>query len=89
MATQQCPICSVEVPANERYPRYVCMTCAGKAASADGRLLNFSNVNMSGGFVAHYADTGEEYPSNDCFIGGITCHAEEAYFGGIVIEVLA
>ena len=88
MATQQCPICSVEVPPNERYPRYVCMTCAGKAASADGRLLKFGNVDMSGGFVAHYADTGEEYPSHECFIGGVKCRADEAKFGGIVIEVV-
>jgi len=64
------------------------MTCAVKAASADGRVLEFSNVDMSGGFVAHYADTGEEYPSHECFIGGVKCRADEAKFGGIVIEVV-
>ena len=88
MATQQCPICSVEVHPSERYPRYVCMTCAGKAASADGRLLNYSNVDFTGGFVASYVDTGAEYPSHECFIDGVKCHADEARFGDIVIEVV-
>ena len=88
MATQQCPICSVEVPPNIRSPRYVCRKCAGMAASADGRLLEFSNVDISGGFEARYVDTGAEYPSHVCFIGGVKCHADEAKFGGIVIEVV-
>ena len=88
MATQQCPICSVEVHPSERYPRYVCMTCAVKAASADGRKLKFSNVDFTGGFMAHFADAGAEYPSHECFINGVKCHADEAKFGGIVIEVV-
>ena len=88
MATQQCPICSEEVSPSERYLRYVCRTCASKAASADGRLLKFSNVDISGGFKARYADTGVGYPSHECYIGGVRCHADEAKFGGIVIEVV-
>lgn len=87
MAAQKCPICLAEVDANTRYPGYVCRVCAKKAASADGRLLEFSNVGVSGGFVARYADTGAEYSSHECFIGGFKCHADEAHFGGIVIEV--
>jgi hypothetical protein len=89
MATQHCPICSAAVAPNPRYPRYVCESCAGKASSADGRLLAFSNVDFSGGFAARYADTGAEYPSHECFIGGVKCHADEARFGGIVIEAVA
>jgi hypothetical protein len=88
MVKQVCPICQAKVNSNPRYPRYVCGSCAGKAASADRRLLAFSNVDMSGGFVAHYADTGAEYPSHECFINGIKCHADEARFGGIVIETV-
>jgi hypothetical protein len=64
------------------------MTCAGKAASADGRLLEFSNVDMSGGFNARYVDTGAKYLTHECFIDGVKCHAGEARFGGIVIEVV-
>ena len=84
---QWCPICSTEVPDNPRYPRYVCDRCAAKAASADGRPLEFFNEGMSGGFVARYADTHEPYPGHECFIDGVKCWADEARFGGIVIQV--
>lgn len=86
MATQYCPICGAEVMPYPRYPRYVCHTCAALASSVDGRRLEFSNVSFSGGFIAHYADTGEEYPSQECFINGVRCFADEARFGGIVIQ---
>jgi hypothetical protein len=85
-ATQRCPICSAAVAPNSRYPRYVCGACADKASAEDGRPLQFSNVDISGGFTAEYADTGETYASHECFIGGIACYADEARFGGIVIE---
>ena len=87
MTKQQCPICLAQVAANARYPRYVCELCAAKAQSADGRLLEFTNLSMSGGFMARYADTEAEYASHECFINGVRCHADEARFGGIVIEV--
>jgi len=85
---QTCPICSADVRPNPRYPRYVCRTCADKAESPDGRLLAFSNVSISGGFTAQYADTGAEYSSHECFIDGVRCHADEARFGGIVIQTV-
>ncbi len=71
-----------------RYRRYVCSDCAARAASADGRRLAFSNIDLSGGYAARYADTGEPYDSHACWIDGIRCHADEARFGGIVVEVL-
>jgi hypothetical protein len=83
---QPCPICRSVVQANFRYPRCVCAACAAKACSADGRALLFSNIDLSGGFAACYADTHEAYPLHVCFIAGIPCWADEAYFGGIVIE---
>jgi hypothetical protein len=58
MADQLCPICSVRVEANPRYPGYVCRTCCSKALSGDGRALKFYNTSLSGGFSARYADTG-------------------------------
>ena len=51
-------------------------------------MLEFSNVSWSGGFAAPYADTGEEYTSHECFVGSVKCHADEARFGGIVIEAV-
>lgn len=81
-----CPICGTSLEPQSRYPRYVCQACASRASSANGRLLTFSNEGLSGGYVASYADTGEPYDSHDCWIDGIACRADEARFGGIVIE---
>lgn len=88
MKSQKCPICNIEVTLIPRYPKYVCSQCATRAVSKHGRPLTFSNVDLSGGYIAHYADSGEEYPSHECYIDNIACHADEARFGGIVIEVI-
>jgi hypothetical protein len=88
MTAQHCPICGASVNPSTRYPRYVCGGCAARASSADGRLLEFGNIGIGGGFEARYADTGEEYSSHDCFIGNLKCYADEARFGGIVIQVV-
>jgi len=71
-----------------RYPRYLCEECASKAKSKDGRLLNFFNADLSGGFIAQYADTGHPYLGHECYIDEILCYADEARFGGIVIQPL-
>ena len=84
---QNCPICQTEVRFNPRYPRVVCDACAQKASSADGHALMFYNIDLSGGYAAVYADTREEYPYHRCFIDRIPCWADEARFGGIVIQV--
>jgi len=59
-----------------------------KASSQDGRALLFYNQSLSGGFVAQYADTREIYLSHTCYINGVKCYADEAHFGGIVIQVV-
>jgi O-acetyl-ADP-ribose deacetylase (regulator of RNase III) len=87
MTTQHCPICSAPVTPNPRYRRHVCGDCASRAAAADGRPLAFSNIDFGGGFAARYAESGEPYPGHECFIGGVRCRADEARFGGIVIQV--
>jgi predicted amidophosphoribosyltransferase len=83
---QRCPICQKPVHPSERYPRYLCSECTARAKSLDGRLLKFFNESFSGGFIAQYAVTGESYPSHECYVDGIPCHADEHYFGGIVIQ---
>ena len=88
MTKQYCPICNAPVTPNPRYPRYICGACYVKSTASDGRLLAFSNVDFSGGYKAQYADTGEEYLSHDCFVGNVKCYADEARFGGIVIQVV-
>lgn len=81
-----CPICSTPVPHQERYPRAVCRACYDKACDDQGRTLKFYNTSMGGGFKAVVADTQEEYPGHICYIGGMECWADEARFGGIVIQ---
>ena len=82
-----CPICAAPLSANPRYPKYVCPECASKAVAPNGRPLSFSNVGLSGGYIARYADTGTEYQSHECLVGDVRCLADEARFGGIVIEL--
>jgi hypothetical protein len=86
--TQFCPICKISVRFFPRYPRYLCENCASRAKTKDGRLLVFSNETYFGGFIAHYMDTGEPYPSHECYIDGIECYADEHRFGGIVIQTV-
>ncbi len=42
---------------------------------------------MSGGLDGAYADTGKPYEPDECFVRGLRCRAEEARFGGVVIEL--
>ncbi len=83
---QYCPICLVEVYPDPRYPRHVCAHCAERAADEIGRPLGFFNESIYGGFIAKYLDTGEKRGSHVCYIDGAKCWADEARFGGIVIE---
>jgi len=76
------------MPFNPRYPRAVCADCVRQACDAQGRLLDFYNESMSGGFAAVYRQTGERYESHECFIRGVRCYADEARLGGIVVQVL-
>ena len=41
---------------------------------------------MSGGFKAVVDETQEEGEDHICYIEGVKCWADEARFGGIVIE---
>ena len=50
--------------------------------------MTFSNADLSGGYLARYGDTGEEYGGHECFVDGILCRADEAYLGGIVVEAV-
>lgn len=81
-----CPICGASLEPQSRYPRNVCAACARRACSADGRPLVFANEGFDGGYIATCADTGEAYDSHECWINGTACRADEARFGGIVIE---
>lgn len=83
---QHCPICKSEVQQNLRYPNYVCNECFDKATDKEGRKVTFGNIDFWGGCEGIYLDTQEKYNSNICYINGQECIADEARFGGIVIE---
>lgn len=89
LQTHNCPICSNQTPHSERYPKSLCSDCFGRASNAQGQKLAFSNLSMSGGFQALIVDTQEIYPSHTCYIDNIECRADEARFGGIVIEAIS
>ena len=74
-------------PEFARYPSAVCSTCAAQPRSADGRPLLFENQALFGGLTGRYADTGEPHALDECSIGGVLWRAEEAWFGGVVIQV--
>ena len=84
---QRCPICGAEVQFSLRYAGYVCNDCEANAMSPDGRRLEFTNIDVGGGFQARYAGTKTKYPSHECVIEGVACIADEARFGGIVVQV--
>jgi hypothetical protein len=82
-----CPICALRVPIVPRYPRALCARCSGESADETGRRLEFFNTSISGGFEARYQDTGETRNGHTCYVRGKRCYADEARFGGIVVEL--
>jgi hypothetical protein len=88
-SSHECPICHIPLPIIERYPNYICPRCVTESVDESGRLLDFSNLSLSGGFEATYQDSGEVRKSHTCFIHGIECYADEAKLGGIVVEPIS
>lgn len=87
MSDKACPICGEQMAANPRYPHQVCGACVERACDEDGHPLRFYNTSLSGGFVSRYADDGVDRESHECFIDGVKCWADEAYLGGIIVQV--
>jgi hypothetical protein len=62
----------------------------GRATTADGRALYFTNTSMSGGFAAWYAETkelcDEVSVTHVVYVDGVRCWADEARCGGIVVQ---
>lgn len=86
---QNCPICNTNVQVSERYPDYICLDCVKRAKTEDGRKIEFSNIDASGGYQAHVKFlniVAFAYDSHECFIDGVKCYANEAYMGGIVVR---
>jgi hypothetical protein len=86
--SQKCPICSIEVNENPRFPRYICNNCESKATDVKGKRVSFGNVDFAGGVDGGYVETNEPYNSDICFVDGKICRVNEGRFGGIYIETL-
>lgn len=86
---QFCPNCRESVKKNLRYPKYLCRNCVKLITDENGRKLVFYNTHILGyGCQGYYVDRTqrEKYNSNICFIRTQKYFAEEARFGGIVIQ---
>lgn len=85
---QACPICGAAVAANPRYPKYLCTDCVKRASDGNGKRLSFFQSSPDGRYAARYAVDGEPYASHECFVDKKKCWADEARFGGIVVQLV-
>lgn len=91
---QWCSNCYKEVYYQGRYPKYICGECASKNKfDNEGNLLEFSNLGFSGGFKIIYKDAygsilkeDDTQQFCDCIIDDKLFFAQEARFGGIIIQ---
>ena len=86
---QYCTNCQKEVNYSPRYRNYICKDCATLITDVNGRKVKFYNESFSGGCIGYYYDNAkqqEPYDSNICYINGNVFYAQEARFGGIVIQ---
>jgi len=76
----------------ERYPRMLCINCINSTniKDLDGNNVYFENEDFSGGFISIHTIDNKQVIKKDhyCLINGIRCYADEARFGGIVIQAL-
>lgn len=74
--SQPCPICNGETPYSQRYPRHVCRACLAEGVEVNGKTSPLEEVDVY-------------YRPVRCTVKGVRCIAEEAHFGGIVVNVEA
>lgn len=86
--TQKCPICDSDTFQMLRYPHYVCDICISTydTLTVDNKKIEFSNISPFGGFQSKIEGENEYGSEHYCYINGIKCYADEARFGGIVIQ---
>ena len=93
----KCPICLETLTHfSPRYPKAICSKCAdSNIKDNDGNLVSYHNVDISGGFISrHFINNSTvlEKVEHICWISNgtesIKCYADEARFGGIVIQII-
>ncbi|WP_298517952.1 hypothetical protein [uncultured Kordia sp.] len=74
----------------QRYPKSICHECLPKVTDKNGRSVEFFNSHIGGyGCQGYYSETNqqEKYELDVCYIDDKEFVAEEARFGGIVINL--
>jgi len=99
-----CPLCLGRLlQFSPRYPKAICCKCADSdIKDNDGNVVSFHNIDLSGGFISRHIINNDddnddiinvvEKAEHICWVHNgkenIKCYANEARFGGIVIQVL-
>ena len=83
-----CPICSTETLFSQRYPLAVCNYCAQKTATINNDPISYYNTSAFGGFEGINEKTQQKTTESLCYIDGHKCYAQEARFGGIVVQLI-
>tara|TARA_Y100000389_G_scaffold198796_1_gene235953 strand:- start:3399 stop:3713 length:315 start_codon:yes stop_codon:yes gene_type:complete len=88
-----CPICKTMMDSMPgRYFNVVCNDCIKIYGMVDqnGNNIKFGNIDIYGGLKSITTNKDDKNEiigdSNVCYINGFKCKAEEARFGGIVIQ---
>ncbi|MDG6347559.1 hypothetical protein QAA18_02185 [Luteimonas sp. 8-5] len=71
---------------NARYPRAVCNDCAARTTDAKRQPVTLGNAGLSGGLVSSSPHAPVIDEQAICFIDDVACIAEEARFGGVVVQ---
>jgi hypothetical protein len=85
MTNKKCPICEKEMLDSERYPNMICNECVELALTKDGENIKFYNKDHNGGFISIVNNNQCEI--HECYINNHKCYADEARFGGIVVQL--
>jgi hypothetical protein len=94
----KCPIClDIMDYYTDRYPKMICGKCAngenGKILDSFGNEVSFSNIDIYGGFTSYHKINNNnneivQKQEHICWINTNKCYANEARFGGIVIQTM-
>jgi len=93
-----CPTCESMIEYFERYPNYICGNCVAKLVDVNGVPIRFENQSLLGtGIIALLLNpaTGDyDLPdqissmTGEAFCNGLRCVAEEARFGGVIVQAM-
>ena len=91
-----CPICESMIEHFERYPNYICGDCVSKLVDINDVPIRFQSETLLGTGIAAWlldSETGKydkldpiSSMTGEAYCRGVLCKAQEAYFGGVIIQ---